>query len=161
MCICSWKLNVSQFYTLPDIACAVSVFGRFQSNLRIVHCRAAKIVMRCLQRTKISCLFIAIMMILEVWGTLIQILQVVQMTWNLNQAMCLRGPVGWFRVRVLYRPSLHPLPCRQRFLSCYKATRQYGWRISFRLNIVSPSPILLKSIVICLNCILLQKQQDI
>ena len=46
------SLMYAQVCTRPDIAFAVGVLGRYQSNLGIDHWRAAKKVMRYLQGTK-------------------------------------------------------------------------------------------------------------
>ena len=46
------RLMYAQVCTRPDIAFAIRVLGRYQSNRGIDHWRAAKKVMRCLQGTK-------------------------------------------------------------------------------------------------------------
>ncbi|XP_043703078.1 secreted RxLR effector protein 161-like [Telopea speciosissima] len=46
------SLMYAQVCTRPDIAFAVGVLGRFQSNVGLAHWTAAKKVMHCLQRTK-------------------------------------------------------------------------------------------------------------
>lgn len=68
------KEAIKQIMRLVDIAYAVSVLGRFQSNSGMDHRKVAKKILRHLWHTKDSCLYIAILMILKLSVTLNQLL---------------------------------------------------------------------------------------